>query len=559
MIEFQSSIDLLSIGKYYEDWPFGKVIESHASVKDIGQTLQDHLIRTNAEYILLWDPSQGYPDPKVILEIASQRGDVWHAGLKLGQNGMPRMFNFVNPTWMLQVDPPRNQESSCWRLSLNACLIKTEVIKQLGGPDQDYETLAGAGLELGYRYFHSGVFIRYAPDLLSSEMNPLEAQEPTTYDELRFIRQFFGDKWVKWTLLRSVLTKYPIITIFAAYKKLLRTSNKPFANVFEHKPPEKLFNLSEWHNKVSILIPTLERYSYLRVELEQLRHQTVRPAEILIMDQTPEAERDESIAVEFSDLPLKVFYQNTMGQCTGWNQGLLASTGEYFLFLGDDADLISPDFIERFLRAFQTWQADMVACIVNEVGANPVPERLKIMRIADSFPIAMIHRNLLMKSGLMDYAFDRGARADQDLGIRCFLSGGFMIVDPSIEVLHHHAPRGGLRAHKARAITYAQSRNKLFVRSIASTTEIYLVKRYFNHQQQIEHKWLNILGTFSIRGNKIRKMLKIIVSGLLLPNSLWQYKQREIQAQQMLMAFPQIPTLNALEINIANDEMKTCM
>ena len=43
--------------------------------------------------------------------------------------------------------------------------------------------------------------------------------------------------------------------------------------------------------RVSVLIPTLERYPYLRTLLDQLRSQTVRPYEIIVVDQTSAAEQ----------------------------------------------------------------------------------------------------------------------------------------------------------------------------------------------------------------------------------------------------------------------------
>jgi hypothetical protein len=119
-----------------------------------------------------------------------------------------------------------------------------------------------------------------------------------------------------------------------------------------------------------------------------------------------------------------------------------------------------------------------------------------------------------------------------------------MILNPEISVLHHHAPAGGLRAHKARSITYATSRKSLIQRHLPSKTEIYLTKRYFTPRQVRESLWLRTLGTFSIRGSLGRKICKIIVSFLLLPNTLLKIKANVGEAEKMLQTYPQIPRLD---------------
>src|SRR5690606_14363709 len=81
--------------------------------------------------------------------------------------------------------------------------------------------------------------------------------------------------------------------------------------------------------KVTVLIPTLERYPYLHTVLDQLRSQTVPPHEVVVVDQTPREERDLAYRETFADLPLTVIEQDQPGQCTSRNAGLQASTGDF--------------------------------------------------------------------------------------------------------------------------------------------------------------------------------------------------------------------------------------
>jgi GT2 family glycosyltransferase len=336
---------------------------------------------------------------------------------------------------------------------------------------------------------------------------------------------------------------YPLIGSLRSFRQagrsLSRPGWKPYNRSFD--PPVSP-NRDEWNDRVTVLIPTLERYPYLRNELTQLRDQTVRPLEIMVMDQTPAPDRDTSFPGEFSDLPLRVFFQETQGQCTGWNKGLLESRGDFILFLGDDADDIRPDFLESLLRTLHACQADMVACRVDELGALAIPSSKLHMQISDTFPIALIRRESLRASGLMDYAFDRGARADADLGLRCCKTGALMVYDPSIRVLHHHAPRGGLRAHKARVITRAKSRHSLFFRQVPTFTEIYLARRHFSSRKAREILWVKFIGTFSFKGNGMWKLLKVLISLCTIPGFVFMTWRATRQAEELLINFPKIPT-----------------
>ncbi|HVY68848.1 MAG TPA: hypothetical protein VHH73_02920, partial [Verrucomicrobiae bacterium] len=169
----------------------------------------------------------------------------------------------------------------------------------------------------------------------------------------------------------------------------------------------------------------------------------------------------------------------------------------------------------------------------------------RLVRASDVFPTnnTMIHRDVLRRSGLFDLAYNRAQRADGDLGMRVYLAGALMVLDPGISVLHHHAPSGGLRKHKARTVTYAMSRDHVRLRALNSASELYLASRYFPAGHRREMMWQSILGTFSIRGGFLRKAAKVAVSTVMLPSSIMELRRRLKKALEMAEKFPQIPAL----------------
>jgi glycosyltransferase involved in cell wall biosynthesis len=521
-------------------WDFGEVVRYPPDLCSLVSCVNALLVHPELDALLFWDPNRAVPDVDLILSLLASPDDLWHAGLRLGMGGQPGLLDFVAPTWMFNRDPVPEIRAASWRVSLNACLVRAEVIRQVGFLNPAFHTLEAAALDWGFRCMRRGVFCRNQPDLLPGIYEAGQVSIPAA-DELRFILNSYGKSWAAWALGRAVLSRYVSVRqAVKAYRSLKNESHssrpKPFARqariAYQDAAPPT----------VTVLIPTLERYPYLHTLLGQLREQTHPPAEIIIVDQTPADQRQEEIYAEFGDLPLKVIYQDQPGQCSSRNAGLQAAVGDFILFIDDD-DEVPADLLEKHLLNIHRFQADASCGVAHEVGAGPLPEAFTYLRTSDVFPTnnSLVLYAALQKSGFFDLAYERGARADADLGMRLYLSGARMVLDPAIEVLHHHAPRGGLRAHKARVITYASSRQRLFHRHLPAPTELYLARRYYSEHQVREMKWISLFATFSLHGSKGRRVLKFISGLLMLPGSFHKLYQNELQAKNLLHKYPEIP------------------
>lgn len=555
-----ATIDLLRVGPEADRaiaWPLGEVVGGSGggpgggpgSPRELRRAIEAWRDRTTAAALLMWDPRLGPPDAALAASRVAGRGDVWHAGLKLGTQNQPAMIDFVAPNWMFNCDPPADIEATSWRASIAACLVRTAVIRQLGLPCDDFETVPGAMLEWALRWIARGALPRHVPHLVAGarlgDHNWAAENTPSLADEVRFVAYRYGRSWARWCCARAAMTgEAPAGELLRAWQRV------PRRRPYDEPPPyrgERVLGTADLAGaRVTVLIPTLNRYRYLHVVLANLRAQTVRPHEIIIVDQSPVAGRDPTIAERFADLPLRLMFQDEPGQCASRNAGLAASTGDHILFIDDD-DELGPTLIEDHLVNLARHDADVSSGVATEVGTAPLGPEQRFVRASDVFPTnnTLIRRDVLRRSGLFDLAFNRAPRADGELGMRIYRSGAFMVLDQGIAVMHHHAAEGGLRQHRARVITYRMSREQLTKRSLPHISEIYLVSRHFTPRQQREALWLRTVGTLAGRGGPGRRLVKAVIGGVLLPDTLHQTFARRRAAAEWLQRFPQIARLEA--------------
>lgn len=521
-------------------WSLGQIRTAAPDPASVAAALAS--LGTTSDFILFWDAAFELPAAGTLGEIIDLGGDVWHAGLAAGLSGMPSFLDFVNPNWRFTRDPDPTIVATSWRLTLRACLVRTAVIRQLGGPPAAFDTLTGAGLELGHRWISNGALMRHVPQLWPGATGRPQPEFPTLTDEFRFVRARFGRRWAQWALWRAQQYGASLGDLVAAYQTAADVAPSPTRRELHSLDMPALDRAQA--PTVSVLIPTLDRYPYLFKLLDQLRRQTVRPLEIIVIDQTDLTERQWNWPEQFSDLPLHVIWRDEAGQCSSRNAGLAATQGDTILFLDDD-DEIEADLIERHLAFLQQYGVDGSIGVSDELGAGPLPADFRYIRDSNVLTTgnSLVRRQALLDSGLFDLAYDKGSRADGDLGMRLYLAGKLLVLNPAAKVVHLHAPRGGLRQHGARVVTSAGSGATLATRHILAPTEAYYLNRYFTPRQVEEAVLIRSVSSLSGRRRGLRRVARTLIMLALLPDTVRQ-DRRSLQAGRALLNhYPTIPTL----------------
>jgi glycosyltransferase involved in cell wall biosynthesis len=113
--------------------------------------------------------------------------------------------------------------------------------------------------------------------------------------------------------------------------------------------------------RISVVIPTYNRASLLVRAVESALCQTVRPVEILIVDDGS-TDRTPAVVAQFGD-SIRYLRQGNAGASVARNRGVTAAGGEWIAFLDSD-DLWLPGHVEAMARAIRRTggKADLYFC-----------------------------------------------------------------------------------------------------------------------------------------------------------------------------------------------------
>lgn len=496
-----------------------------------------------AHALLLWEGGAVLPDRDLVARLLAGPCHGWHAGLLLGRAGEPVAWNTIcHGRSMLSCDVDPDVESTSWKVSARALLVRNEVIDGLGGFDTAFDTAAGSALDAGLRWIQHGALLRHVPDLLPAGSRPDAGDGPSAADGIALVQRRLGLQWAAWALLRGLRGGSLSLRQLPAALRATRRPGIAAPAVRGLSSPEIAGDGER--ARVTVLVPTVGRYPFVEKLLLQLASQTRPPDEVMVVDQNPEAERHDLTAVA-PGLPVRVLHLRPPGQCTARNLGLRSSTGSHILFLDDD-DEIPDDVIERHLEVLEAPEVAVSCGLVDDAESGPAPASLRFRQVGTTFPTnnAMIRRSVIEQAGLFDPTYDRGARADHDLGMRSHLAGNLHVYDPGPQVFHHHAPMGGLRTHGARIRTRNNSRSTIVERHLRTPTDIYLGLRYHTVAQVREDLALSAFATLTGRGSKPQRLARLIVQLGLLPSTLAHNRAVFREGQGLLERRPVLPTLD---------------
>lgn len=262
-------------------------------------------------------------------------------------------------------------------------------------------------------------------------------------DNYLFVGRFFGRNWLLYILIVRLLSFRNPFREVAGFIKAWNVY--PFYHEYNHLHAsffEFESELIKAAPMVTIVIPTLNRYSYLNNVLNDLEKQQYKNFEVIVCDQSEPIDKDFYVG---RNLPLIVIEQKEKALWLARNESIKAAKGS-FIALSDDDMRISPDWLIQHLKCIDFFNVDISAGTFN-------PETADGKEIIGSFGWAshfstnnvVLKKEVFQKVGLFDRRFEKQRMGDGEFGMRCYLNGITSVSNPVAASVDVKAPVGGLR------------------------------------------------------------------------------------------------------------------
>ena len=314
--------------------------------------------------------------------------------------------------------------------------IPKNIIKYLN-IDTNYSSKTAINYDLSFQAIEKG----FVGDVKKIEF----IEEIPIVDEYRFVKKYFSIFWFVYTFIIRLMTfNNPFkeingfIKSFSVTKSNISVNpiNYQEWNVFESK-------LLKTKPKVSVIIPTLNRYEYLRDVLNDLENQDYQNFDVIVMDQS---ETYQDKFYDAFDLDIKLENQKEKALWLARNKAVELSDADYLLLFDDDSR-VDVNWISNHLKCLDFFNADISSGVsISTVGAK-IPHNYTYFKHSNQLDTGnvLIKRKVFKAIGLFDRQYEKQRMGDGEYGLRAYLYGFVNISNPYSKRLHLKVGSGGLR------------------------------------------------------------------------------------------------------------------
>ena len=436
------------------------------------------------------------------------------------------LFNFLKylqPTIYFQVY--RNDNTSIFPVFDQ---LPEDVLNRLL-VDEGYDSLAAQHYDLSWQAIRSG--------FIDNVDTYDKFDDISLKDNYRFLKKNFHWIWVLYVLL---LRLFSLHNPFKEINAWLKSSNVKRVNFnaiksFKNKG-EKTLSLFSQNPKLSVIIPTLNRYQHLGNVLSDFERQDYKNFEIIIVDQSDDF--NASFYKQFN-LDIKVVRQKEKALWLARNTAIKKASAE-IIALSEDDVRINSNWLSEHLRCL-----DVCSCQIS-AGILVTGEKVKsnaFYSLATHFATgnSMLFKQVFKDVGLFDRQFEKQRMGDGEFGMRTYLNSVKSVSNPFAFCIDVKAPTGGLR--ELGSWDAFRPVNLLSPRPIPSV--LYYYRNYFGKQRtKLALIKLVPMSLIPYRYKKQQSMLILgaLFSIVLFPLVLFQVSKSWKLASRKIAEGPKIDT-----------------
>ncbi len=374
----------------------------------------------------------------------------------------------------------------------------------------------------------------------SKTINDIE--ELNVFDNYVFTRKYFSKAWVFYVFILRVLSlKKPIEEVFGLFKTRHIRRYKCGSEIVKYDDYQHFESqLVKEQPLVSVIIPTLNRYEYLKDVLKDLELQDYKNFEVIVIDQSVPFQSDFYKAFK---LNIKAEYQEEKALWLARNNAIKQSKGHYIILFDDDSR-VENDWITHHLKTLDFFNAHISSGVsISKVG-DKVPTHYAYFRISDQLDTGnvLLKKSIFKDIGLFDRQFEKQRMGDGEFGLRAFLNGYKNISNPYAKRLHLKVGSGGLR--DMGSWDAFRTKNLFQPRPIPSV--LYFYRRYFGSKNSLRSVLRTVpisVVPYKYKSNKLMLLLSSCIALLLSPLIVFQVIKSWRLASKKLKEGPKIDML----------------
>lgn len=345
-------------------------------------------------------------------------------------------YKYINPSWYFALKPNKKEQTYFlnWEYLQN-CDNSNVVF------DENYSSFQVSELDAAYQAWKNGII--YVGK--SNEIN-FDNLNLTISDNYRFVKKYFSSFWIWYIFFLRIFIFKSSLNEVAVFFKSIRIkkiknnlNNKSEVTLEEHCSNHVL----KEYPKISVIIPTLNRYELLRDTLHDLEKQSYKNFNVIIVDQS---DNYELRFYEKFDLEIIVIRQKEKALWKARNTAIKNTNSKYILLFDDDSR-VEGSWIYEHIKCLNYFEVDISSGVsISKVGGK-ISDRYQYFCWSDQIDTGnvMIRRDVFEKVGLFDRQFEKQRKGDGEFGMRCFLEGFKNISNPLAKRLHLKTNVGGLR------------------------------------------------------------------------------------------------------------------
>ena len=404
-----------------------------------------------------------------------------------------RFLTYIQPTHYFQLS---RKEKGFVFPKLSG--LPAEILRSIPS-DDGYQSARGKEYDQSWYAIQAG-YIGDAPTYNEYEKLPV-------VDEYRFLRKYFHPVWSLYVLILRILgLKNPFRECKGYWKSRKVNRISPYNQPLPYDA-YNTFSSSLIREKllVSVVIPTLNRYEYLKEVLRDFEKQTYTHFEILVVDQSQPFQKS---FYEVFNLNIRAMQQTEPALWLARNTAVENAKGTIIMLSEDDVR-IEPDWIENHLKCLDFFDASISAGVFFPEGTTIPIDRSYFAR-ASQFATgnAALYKSVFRQIGLFDRQFEKQRMGDGEFGLRAYLAGIKCVSTPYASCIDVKASTGGLR--QMGSWDAFRPRKWFAPRPIPSV--LYFFRRYFGKKRAA---WA-LLKTVppSVMPYRFKKNRKMLILGI---------------------------------------------